>query len=173
MRWLFSQEVSVDFMSPLSPSIKRCSEAIEGRPGYVRPWEFTRCTLCLWASAMFECLWDSDGHFHSWHEINSLQPLWVLATGPAYQPGTGLAREACKWSSNYTPLYFKAYPPPCQQQHLFPPCFPQICKAWLPLDLLLQCAVNTIFVRHVGQAWVVWQLEWMTAHEGSRYMHLP
>jgi len=42
--------------SDVSLSIKRCSEAIEGRLGDVRPWGFTHCTLCLWASALFECL---------------------------------------------------------------------------------------------------------------------
>ena len=80
---LSSEGVSGDLASPLSLSIKRCSGAIEGRLGDVRLWGFTHCTLCLWASALFECLRDRDGHFHSRHEINSLQPSRALATGPA------------------------------------------------------------------------------------------
>lgn len=81
--FMSSQRVSEDLTSPFSLSIKRCSEAIEGRLGDVRLWGFTHCTLCLWVSALFECLRDRDGHFHSRHEINSLQPLRALATGPA------------------------------------------------------------------------------------------
>lgn len=81
--FMSSQRVSEDLTSPFSVSIKRCSEAIEGRLGDVRLWGFTHCTLCLWVSALFECLRDRDGHFHSRHEINSLQPLRALATGPA------------------------------------------------------------------------------------------
>ena len=74
-RGVFSGAKWVISPLPYSLSIKRCSEALEGRLGDVRLWGFTHCTLCLWASALFECLRDRDGHFHSRHEINSLQPF--------------------------------------------------------------------------------------------------
>lgn len=120
---LSSLGASKDITSPFRLSIKRCSEAKEGRLRDVRPWGFTHCTLCLWASTLSECLWDRDEHFHSRHEINSLQPLRVLAMGRAYQSDTGLARNGCKWSSHCTPFCFQDSPPPCQYQPLLPTCF--------------------------------------------------
>lgn len=70
-----STGVGGDLASPFTLFIKRCSKAIEGGLGDARLWGFTHCAWCLWASALFECLQDRDGHFHSRHEINSLQSL--------------------------------------------------------------------------------------------------
>lgn len=155
--FMSSRRVSEDLTSPFSLSIKRCSEAIEGRLGDVRLWGiYTLHFVFMGLSSVWVPA----------RQRRALsQPTWNKLITAFASTGNGprlAARHRGCLEKAASDLHTALHCTFNTTHHLVTintfshPAFPETCKLWVLLDILLPSVfhiVNSMLTRHTRWSW--------------------